>query len=338
MRAILRQSTPTLRRRLRLLRPSHVTLARSHVTLLRRSHVTRRAPLSSSPSPRLVTLAKSMMSTETHEQQQQQQQQQKQHEQQEEVEREEEEELELREAVLRKSLELVGAHGWTEATIDKAVAELGLSPASAGVLQRGPVEVVEYFIRDCNDRLSAKLRDSADIMRNMRTVDKLKTAIRIRLDMQSKYAHNWHQAMALGALPQNAGHTLHNIAEMVDEIWHVSGDRSADMNWYTKRALLAGVYAATELYMLTDKSDGFESTWRFLDRRMEDINHVAALPSQLQALVGTGVDFLARTVPGFGGFPFGGASDPFAANEKEKEEEQEPQKEQQKESEDGKSD
>jgi len=28
------------------------------------------------------------------------------------------------------------------------------------------------------------------------------------------------------------------------------------MDWYTKRALLGGVYTATELYMLTDYSPG----------------------------------------------------------------------------------
>lgn len=40
---------------------------------------------------------------------------------------------------------------------------------------------------------------------------------------------------------------------------------------YTKRTLLAGVYATTELYMLTDYSPGFSDTWQQIDRRLEDI-------------------------------------------------------------------
>lgn len=46
----------------------------------------------------------------------------------------------------------------------------------------------------------------------------------------------------------------------MDDIWHGAGDRSTDMDWYTKRALLGGVYTATELYMLTDFSAGWTST------------------------------------------------------------------------------
>ena len=40
---------------------------------------------------------------------------------------------------------------------------------------------------------------------------------------------------------------------------------------YTKRALLLGVYSATELYMLTDSSPGFADTWAALDRRLGDV-------------------------------------------------------------------
>ena len=41
-------------------------------------------------------------------------------------------------------------------------------------------------------------------------------------------------------------------------------------NWYTKRAILAAVYKATELRLLTDRSENFSETWAFLDSRLED--------------------------------------------------------------------
>ena len=40
---------------------------------------------------------------------------------------------------------------------------------------------------------------------------------------------------------------------------------------YGKRALLAGVYSSTELFMLTDTSPGHEETWQALDRRLSDM-------------------------------------------------------------------
>lgn len=54
----------------------------------------------------------------------------------------------------------------------------------------------------------------------------------------------------------NAATALKQRAILMDDIWHAAGDRSTDMDWYTKRALLGGVYTATELYMLTDYSPG----------------------------------------------------------------------------------
>lgn len=62
------------------------------------------------------------------------------------------------------------------------------------------------------------------------------------------------------AHPLNAPTALKQRAVLMDDIWHGAGDRSTDMDWYTKRALLGGVYTATELYMLTDFSAGWTST------------------------------------------------------------------------------
>lgn len=43
------------------------------------------------------------------------------------------------------------------------------------------------------------------------------------------------------------------------------------MQRYAKRAALASVYSATELYMLTDYSAEFADTWDYLDRRLKDM-------------------------------------------------------------------
>ena len=49
---------------------------------------------------------------------------------------------------------------------------------------------------------------------------------------------------------------------------------------YTKRALLSGVIAATELYMLTDFSPGYADTWAALDRRLRDVSQLGKAASQ----------------------------------------------------------
>ena len=59
-----------------------------------------------------------------------------------------------------------------------------------------------------------------------------------------------------------------------DDIWHRAGDTSADMNWYTKRISLGAVMAATDVFMLQDKSEEFRDTWDFLDRRLDDLQMI----------------------------------------------------------------
>lgn len=72
------------------------------------------------------------------------------------------------------------------------------------------------------------------------------------------------------ALPSNLPTSLNELASLSDEIWFFSGDTSVDTSWYTKRASLSTIYAATDLYMTADKSEGFQDTKEFLDRRFED--------------------------------------------------------------------
>ena len=38
---------------------------------------------------------------------------------------------------------------------------------------------------------------------------------------------------------------------MLLQVWHRAGDTSSELTWYSKRAALAAIYSATELYILT---------------------------------------------------------------------------------------
>jgi ubiquinone biosynthesis protein COQ9 len=68
---------------------------------------------------------------------------------------------------------------------------------------------------------------------------------------------------------------------------HNAGDKSTDMSWYSKRATLAAVYTATELFMLTDVSPDFEDTWAFLDRRLSDAAEAGKLLHESAQVAGT---------------------------------------------------
>jgi len=77
------------------------------------------------------------------------------------------------------------------------------------------------------------------------------------------------QALSVALRPSAVAPLATHVGWLVDDLWHLAGDTATDSAWYTKRASLAAVYLATELYMITDKSHGFQDTWAFLDRRMK---------------------------------------------------------------------
>ena len=97
-------------------------------------------------------------------------------------------------------------------------------------------------------------------------------------------ADSWPQSLAIQASPAHVSAMVKQRAELVDNIWHACGDTAMDYNWYTKRGLLAGVYAATELFMITDYSPGYEDTWKSLDRRLEDLKRFGSAAAEVRAL------------------------------------------------------
>ena len=75
----------------------------------------------------------------------------------------------------------------------------------------------------------------------------------------------------LSSLGENIPSSLRELSLLSDEIWYLASDTDVTFSWYSKRASLAAIYAATELYMTTDKSKDFKDTEEFLDRRLEDV-------------------------------------------------------------------
>lgn len=94
------------------------------------------------------------------------------------------------------------------------------------------------------------------------------------------------------ALPENIPYSVKHLAELVDEIWFLAGDNSHDLNWYSKRMLLAAVYSSTELFMTTDTSENFELTREFLGRRIVDVGKVGKSGNDLFNLVSFGASQL----------------------------------------------
>lgn len=171
--------------------------------------------------------------------------------------------------------------GWSEASFVAAVSDADVSLSEARALfPRGAVDLAVAFHRR-SDRALAELLARTDLDA-MRFRDRVAFAVKARLDMVEDDKESVRRGATLFALPMHGVDGAKLIWETADVIWTGLGDTSRDLNWYTKRATLAGVYSATVLYWLGDQSEGHSATWDFLDRRIGDVMKVEQVKAKVR--------------------------------------------------------
>lgn len=175
--------------------------------------------------------------------------------------------------------------GWARGALSAAARQLELPPGEADRLfPGGPVQVLTHISERADLRTVEDMEKEGVAGLKMR--ERIKSAVRIRLERHAGQREAVRRALALLSLPFNAGLALKLLYKTVDAMWYAAGDTSADFNFYTKRATLAGVYSSTLLYWLNDRSPGSEATWGFLDRRIDDVMKIEKLKSQVRSWTG----------------------------------------------------
>ncbi|KAL2093480.1 hypothetical protein ACEWY4_010792 [Coilia grayii] len=197
-------------------------------------------------------------------------------------------EEQLAQRILAAALDFVPQHGWSVEAIAAGAETLGLSSATTGMFNNGAGDLVLHFVAECNAQLTEILAEQHKQVQlgqaeSKKTAEFLRDAVETRLRMLIPYIDTWPQAMSILILPHNIPHSLKHLSTLMDDIWYYAGDRSTDMNWYTKRAALTGIYNTTELVMLQDSSPDFEDTWNFLDNRIQDVVNMANTAKQVQS-------------------------------------------------------
>lgn len=177
-----------------------------------------------------------------------------------------------KDAVLDAALAHVPFDGWSDITLRAAIAASGVEPGLARALfPRGAVDLALAFHRRGDEAMVSRLR--ATDLAAMRYRDRVAAAIRFRLEAVTD-KEVVRRGATLFALPTHAADGAKAVWGTADAIWDALGDTSRDVNWYTKRATLSAVYAATVLFWLGDDSAGHQATREFLDRRIEDVMRI----------------------------------------------------------------
>jgi len=186
-----------------------------------------------------------------------------------------------------KLIEAIATHaafdGWSDAALRAAAKDLDIDPALArNAFPGGAAEMIEFHSQLADRRMVAAYEQAPK--KGLKLREKVALALRLRLEANYANREAIRRALGLLALPIHAPLASKSLYRTVDAVWYAVGDRSTDYNFYTKRALLAGVYGATVLYWLNDKSARAAETWAFLDRRIADVMRVPKAIGRLEKL------------------------------------------------------
>jgi ubiquinone biosynthesis protein COQ9 len=176
-----------------------------------------------------------------------------------------------RDAALDALVATVPFPGWTVAALQAAA-----GPDADLLFPGGTMDMVEAWV-DLVDRRMPAAPPELGVAKRVRAV--------IARRLADSALHKEAVRRALAVLSLDAAAAARVTARTIDSIWHAAGDRSADWSWYSKRALLAGVYGATLLFWLRDDSLDAEATLAFLDRRLAGVARIGKLRRRGDALL-----------------------------------------------------
>jgi len=182
-----------------------------------------------------------------------------------------------RDAALRAMLPWVERLGWSTA----ALVAGGVAPLEAALLFPGGTAALLQAYCDLADRDMEQGAIALGVA-EQRLSQRVRSLIAVRLEQARPYRAAVRRAVAQLARPCHTALAARCTARTVDSIWHAAGDASADFSWYTKRAILAGVWTSTLVFWLGDHAEDDSATLAFLDRRLAGVARIGKLRGRLE--------------------------------------------------------
>ncbi|KAF7190646.1 Ubiquinone biosynthesis protein coq9, mitochondrial [Pseudocercospora fuligena] len=173
--------------------------------------------------------------------------------------------------ILSAALTHVPTHGFTKEALSIGAKDAGYLEISTNLFRRGAFDLILYHL--VTQRLALKNRVQFPPDQKLGVGRKIRSLVlsRLHANHETGILPRWQEALGQMSLAENIPASLKELGLLSDEMWFLAGDESVDSSWYTKRATLSGVYAASEVFMTSDQSTEFRDTEEFLDRRLEEI-------------------------------------------------------------------
>jgi ubiquinone biosynthesis protein COQ9 len=185
---------------------------------------------------------------------------------------------EQRDRLLEAALVHVPFDGWSRRALFAGAADLRLEPGLARRLfPRAGDDMLVHVERWADRQMLARVGSLDDL----RVRERIARLVRTRLEVLGPHREAMRRATAARLLPSNGFAACGSLWRTVDLMWSAAGDDARDASYYTKRSLLAAVWTGTFLYWLEDRSESFQDTWAFLERRIDNVMQIGKLRARI---------------------------------------------------------
>lgn len=160
--------------------------------------------------------------------------------------------------------------GWTPETVALTAEQMGMdSDVARLAFKEGAVQMIDAWFKSVDHAMAARL--PVDVLAAMKIRQRITELVWTRIEIVAPDREALRRALAILAMPQNAARAARMGWRAADLMWRLAGDTATDINHYTKRITLGGVYGTTVLALINDETPDLSETRAFLDRRIENV-------------------------------------------------------------------
>lgn len=184
--------------------------------------------------------------------------------------------------LLTKAIEHIPRLGFTKASIDAAVKDLGYldsiqSLVTASSPHSAEFSLVLFWLKLQRQKLYNEVLDPNLAFHTVKDeYERVLYLLNKRLLYNKPIVGLLGLALSQLVMPYNLGSSMEELHNLSDDVAFYAGDNSNDSAWYAKRLLFSSVYVKSELYMLQDTSEDFERTRKFVESSVSSIKAAGA--------------------------------------------------------------
>tara|TARA_B100000575_G_scaffold4281_1_gene3229 strand:+ start:506 stop:1132 length:627 start_codon:yes stop_codon:yes gene_type:complete len=185
----------------------------------------------------------------------------------------------IKSIILQKLKKIVSVQGWSEKVL-KQLLHNGVEKSDLVMFfQYNYKELLKFSLEEFNNSVEKEINKINII--NYPLNKRIKKILMLRINMLNNEKEFYKKTFYHLLIPSNNKIIKSSLYKSVDTMWYLAGDNSTDFNYYTKRLILAVIYANALFVLFSKNIDEAELN---IDRNLKMISKIPKLKDRLSFL------------------------------------------------------